>query len=118
MTSRIPDGNGRVLEPQSGILSATWRALGGVYDPELCIDVVALGLVYDVRCVNSEVIVEMTMTTPGCPASESLPEMAKLAISEAVGDEVVVDVRVVWEPPWNPTMMDDATARSLGLRVR
>ncbi|MHB1801160.1 MAG: metal-sulfur cluster assembly factor [Actinomycetes bacterium] len=102
----------------SDLLDAAQDALRGVYDPELYLDVVSLGLVYDVRDENGAVVVEMTMTTPGCPASEVLPEMARAAIADAVGGSVEVDVRVVWDPPWSPAMIDEDAARSLGFRAR
>ena len=98
-------------------VSATWNALAGVYDPELYLDVVSLGLVYDVRVDDDVLVVEMTMTTPGCPVSESLPEEAKAAVRQAAGDSLPVDVRVVWDPPWNPSMMDDTAASALGFHV-
>ncbi len=98
-------------------LEAAWDALRGVYDPELYLDVVSLGLVYDVRAEAGAVVVEMTMTTPGCPASESLPEMARGSIEDALGGAVPVDVRVVWDPPWSPAMMDDEAGRRLGFRT-
>lgn len=95
-----------------------WSALGGVFDPELCLDVVSLGLVYDVRVEGGAVVVEMTLTTPGCPVSESLPEQARAAIIEATSGQVGVDVRVVWDPPWSPALMNDAAASALGFRTR
>ena len=98
------------------VLDATWDALRGVYDPELYLDVVSLGLVYDVRDEGGVVVVEMTMTTPGCPASEVLPGMARVAITEAVAGSAGVDVRVVWDPPWSPAMIDEDAARALGFR--
>jgi len=98
-------------------VSSAWNALAGVYDPELYLDVVSLGLVYDVRVDDGALVVEMTMTTPGCPVSESLPEEAKAAVRQEAGDGLPVDVRVVWDPPWDPSMMDDAAAASLGFRV-
>lgn len=101
----------------SDVLDAAWDALRGVYDPELYLDVVSLGLVYDVRDENGAVVVEMTMTTPGCPASEVLPEMARVAITDAVDGSVEVDVRVVWDPPWSPAMIDEDAARALGFRA-
>lgn len=100
------------------ILDAAWNALGCVYDPELCLDVVSLGLVYDVHEEAGAVVVEMTLTTPGCPASESLSELARAAIEDAVGVVSRVEVRVVWDPPWNPTMMSDKAASALGFRIR
>ncbi|MGC8463653.1 MAG: metal-sulfur cluster assembly factor [Acidimicrobiales bacterium] len=100
------------------LVDGAWDALRGVYDPELYLDVVSLGLVYDVRAEDSAVVVEMTMTTPGCPASEVLPEMARAAIADAVDGAVEVDVRVVWDPPWSPAMIDEDAARALGFRAR
>ena len=103
--------------PQSTVEEA-WAALSGVYDPELYLDVVSLGLVYDVRDEEGTVVVEMTLTTPGCPASESLPEMARAAIEEQLGAATAVEVRVVWEPPWSPAMMREDAAGVLGFRLR
>jgi metal-sulfur cluster biosynthetic enzyme len=102
----------------SAVLDTAWDALRGVHDPELYLDVVSLGLVYAVRDEGGVVAVEMTMTTPGCPASEVLPEMARAAVADAVGSDTAVVVRVVWDPPWSPAMIDDDAARSLGFRTR
>lgn len=99
-------------------VAAAWDALGGVYDPELCLDVVSLGLVYDVREESGAVAVEMTLTTPGCPASESLPEMARAAVAEALGTAAEVYVELVWDPPWSPAMMDEDALTALGFRSR
>ncbi len=114
----VATGPARVPVATSGPVEATWDALGGVYDPELGLDVVSLGLVYDVREDDGAVVVEMTLTTPGCPASESLPAMARLAIIGALGEAAAVDVRVVWDPPWSPAMMCDDAAGALGFRAR
>lgn len=82
-------------------------ALRTVWDPELAIDVVALGLVYDVRLADGRVEIDMTLTTPGCPVSESLPAEAADAVRTVLPD-VEVDVRVVWDPPWTPDRMATA----------
>lgn len=103
------------VKPADAVGTA-WAALGGVYDPELCLDVVSLGLVYDIRPEGSNVVVEMTLTTPGCPVSESLPEQARTAIIDATDGAVGVDLRVVWDPPWSPAMMNEAAASALGFR--
>jgi len=97
-------------------VSRAWNALAGVYDPELYLDVVSLGLVYGVRVDDGVLVVEMTMTTPGCPVSESLPEEARAAVQQAAGDGIEADVRVVWDPPWDPSMMDASAASALGFR--
>lgn len=95
---------------------AVWQALGAVFDPELCMDVVSLGLVYDVREEDGATVIEMTLTTPGCPVSESLPQMARKAVQEAL-PRSAIEVRVVWDPPWDPTMMKEEAARALGFRL-
>jgi metal-sulfur cluster biosynthetic enzyme len=128
VTDRVPDDAVEPAAPAdagswlqlsaSDALDAAWDALRGVYDPELYLDVVSLGLVYDVRAEDGVVVVEMTMTTPGCPASEVLPEMARAAIADAVDGAVEVDVRVVWDPPWTPAMIDEDAAAALGFRAR
>jgi metal-sulfur cluster biosynthetic enzyme len=108
----------RVPIPADGVIDATWRALKTVYDPELYLDVISLGLVYDVREENGTIVVIMTLTTPGCPASESLTEMTRDAIIRVVGDSTPVDVRLVWDPPWNPAMINAEAAAALGFRER
>jgi metal-sulfur cluster biosynthetic enzyme len=97
-------------------VEVAWEALRSVCDPELCLDVVSLGLVYEVRSKNGSLLVRMTLTTPGCPVSESLPEMARRAVREAVDPTLGVEVDVVWDPPWSPSMMDDEAASALGFR--
>lgn len=100
------------------VIGAAWGALGSVYDPELGLDVVSLGLVYDVRDENGTIVVEMTLTTEGCPASESIQEMAQAAIADVIGSAASgVDLRIVWDPPWSPAMMNDDAARALGFRI-
>lgn len=109
--------DGLVID-QSDLVGVTWNALSGVYDPELCLDVVSLGLVYGVHQNDGTVVVEMTLTTPGCPAAESLPELAREAIAADLDGAAAVDVRVVWDPPWTPDMMDEGAAAALGFRGR
>lgn len=109
-------GATRVRSHSDGVADAAWDALRTVCDPELCLDVVSLGLVYGVRHEAGTVVVEMTLTTPGCPVSESLPEQARAAVREVVGLAAAVEVQVVWEPPWSPAMMDDEAASLLGFR--
>ena len=98
-------------------VSVAWNALAGVYDPELYLDVVSLGLVYDVRVDDGLLVVEMTLTTPGCPVSESLPEEARAAVEQAAGNSLPVSVHIVWDPPWDPSMMDGTAASALGFRM-
>ena len=118
MSTGEPDGTPIASDAVDDALGWVWEALGGVYDPELGLDVVSLGLVYDVTVEADVVVVTMTLTTPGCPASESISFMAREAVlavdPRTSGD---VDVRLVWDPPWNPGMMDDEVAAALGFHV-
>ena len=116
-TAPVDPGGWLALSPDDA-REAAWDALRTVYDPELYLDVVTLGLVYEVRAESDKLVVEMTMTTPGCPASEVLPEMARAAIDDALSGAVPVDVRVVWDPPWRPAMIDEEAAAALGFRVQ
>jgi metal-sulfur cluster biosynthetic enzyme len=97
-------------------VEAAWKALRCVYDPELCLDVVSLGLVYDIYEEHGNIVIKMTLTTPGCPVSESLPIEAREAVREAVDPMLGVEVEIVWDPPWSPGMMNDEAASALGFR--
>ncbi|MBI2170092.1 MAG: DUF59 domain-containing protein [Actinobacteria bacterium] len=89
-------------------VEVAYEALRGVLDPELGLDVVALGLIYDVRLQADGLVVEMTLTTPGCPVAESLPFEAEQAVREALGPDWTdgVSVHVVWDPPWTPERIE------------
>lgn len=91
---------------------AVYEALKTVIDPELGINVVDLGLVYEVRVDGGRVHVKMTMTTPACPLSRYLVEAAEAAIWRLDGVEDVV-VELVWDPPWHPGMMSEEAKRQL-----
>lgn len=92
-------------------------ALGNVWDPELGLDVVSLGLVYDVRVDGDTIEIDMTLTTPGCPVSEQLPAEAEAAVRAAVPD-AEVRVRVVWDPPWTPERLSPVALDQLGFARR
>jgi metal-sulfur cluster biosynthetic enzyme len=96
---------------------AVLDALGNVWDPELGLDVVSLGLVYDVRVEGDAVEVEMTLTTPGCPVSEQLPAEADAAVRAALPDAEVT-VHVVWDPPWTPERLTPLALARLGFTPR
>jgi metal-sulfur cluster biosynthetic enzyme len=92
-------------------------ALGQVWDPELGLDVVSLGLVYDVRADGDAVDIDMTLTTPGCPVSEQLPAEAEQAVRDALPG-VQVTVHVVWDPPWTPERLTPMALEQLGFTGR
>jgi metal-sulfur cluster biosynthetic enzyme len=89
------------------------EALQGVSDPEIPVDIVNLGLVYDVGVRAGWVTVRMTMTSPGCPVSDYLVSEVKRTIAELPGVEGV-DVDLVWDPPWSPELMSEEGKRTLG----
>ncbi len=102
-------------DARNDTLSRAWEALRTVIDPELGLDVVALGLVYDVLYEGETLVAYMTLTTPGCPAAESLPAMARAAL--ATTSDGACDVRLVWDPPWDLTMIDARAAARAGFRI-
>lgn len=79
-------------------------ALRGVIDPEMGIDIVSLGLIYDVRIDRRHVGIRMTLTLPGCPMHDSILGAVKLVLLE-LDDVEDVDVALVWDPPWSPDMI-------------
>ncbi len=96
------------------ILNRAWSALRGVIDPELALDVVALGLIYRLEFIEDRLECDMTLTTLGCPVSESMPIQVSEALEQCSGYEVLV--KLVWSPPWSVDMIDPISAKALGLR--
>ena len=88
-------------------------ALRTVKDPELNVNVIDLGLVYSIQTHDDRVEVEMTLTSPACPAG---PEILRNAMSalEKVEGVAKADVRLVMSPPWSPERMSDAARDELG----
>jgi len=92
---------------------ALLEALKNVYDPELGINVVDLGLIYEIEQENGDVGVDMTMTTPGCPLHESMLQGVGEALSILPGVKRV-EVRLVSEPLWTPDRVTADGRRALG----
>ena len=91
------------------------EALKTVQDPELMLDIYSLGLVYKIDISETgDVIIEMTLTSPMCPIAGEMPKMAALAVSKVEGVGVV-DVSLVWDPPWTLDMLDDDLKMALGI---
>jgi metal-sulfur cluster biosynthetic enzyme len=91
--------------------SEVTHALRGVEDPEAGMSIVDLGLVYGIQVQPGRVRVEMTMTSPACPAAPYLVDEAAAAIRALAPEGTDVQVELVWEPPWTPERMS-AEARS------
>ena len=88
--------------------------LSGVYDPEIPIDIVNLGLIYGVDIEDGNVHVKMTMTAPGCPSSAEIAAEAKILIEELSGVRSA-SIEIVWDPPWDPSRMSEDARQSMGL---
>ena len=94
--------------------SAVWEALRTVIDPEVGENIVELGLVYRVETRPGAVEVDITMTTPACPASGSIAGEAEAAIRNACPEAAEVAVAVVFDPPWTPERMSEEAKRRFG----
>lgn len=91
--------------------------LRSVIDPELGVNIVDLGLVYEAAAMPSgEMRVKMTMTTPVCPLSAYLKGQARQVLSRAFPEVERINVQLVWDPPWRPSMMSAEARRQLGWR--
>ena len=85
-----------------------------IYDPEIPVNIYELGLIYDIKIKDKDVQVKMTLTTPNCPVAESLPEEVKDSIME-LKEVDKVDLDLVWDPPWDKSMMSEAAKLELNL---
>ena len=85
-----------------------------VYDPEIPVDIWELGLIYNINIGKDEIVITMTFTSPTCPMMEEMLAQVKDNVSSVSGG-VPVRVELVWDPPWNLSMMSDAARLELDL---
>ena len=86
-----------------------------IYDPEIPVNIYELGLIYDVIVEKDNCVkIKMTLTTPNCPVAESLPKEVKDSVME-VPNVKKVDLDLVWDPPWDKSMMSEAAKLELNL---
>ena len=90
------------------------EVLKNVYDPEIPVNIVDLGLIYDVQVNDGDVYVQMTLTAPGCGMGPMIAQQAEWAISELDGVEDV-QVEMVFEPQWTPDLISEDGKKLLGL---
>lgn len=93
--------------------AAIWDALRTVVDPEIGENLVDLGLVYRVECREGAVEVDLTMTTPACPAADAIAAQAESAV-RGVAPDAEVRVAVVFEPPWTPERVSESIKQRFG----
>jgi len=94
--------------------AALLEALKDVIDPELMINIVDLGLIYAVEEDEGKVAVDMTLTSPACPAGPQLMQQAKMAL-ENLEDVSEAEIKLVMAPPWSPERMTDDARDHLGI---
>ena len=86
-----------------------------IYDPEIPVNIYELGLIYDIKVENKNTAkVKMTLTSPNCPVAESLPKEVKDSIMQVEGIDKV-DLDLVWDPPWDKTMMSESAKLELNV---
>jgi len=86
-----------------------------IYDPEIPVNIYELGLIYDIIVDNkNNVKINMTLTTPNCPVAESLPNEVKNSV-KVIKDTNNVDLELVWDPPWDRSMMSEAAKLEFNL---
>jgi FeS assembly SUF system protein len=94
------------------------QALREVYDPEIPVNIYELGLIYDIVIMGgvtgADVQVRMTLTSPGCPVAQEMPGMVQAAIFPVAGVSDV-GVEIIWDPPWNPSMMAETAKMQLNM---
>ena len=90
------------------------QLLKQVIDPEIGINIVDLGLVYEVAIDGDYADIKMTMTTPACPLYKYLTEQVELQLRRGIPTLKAVTVELVWEPEWNPMMMSWEASALLG----
>lgn len=91
-----------------------YEALQSCYDPEIPVNIVDLGLIYDVEVNEGKVAVKMTLTAPGCGMGAMIASQAQQRIL-TLPDVKEATVDLVWEPPWNPSMMSTEAKQKLGV---
>jgi FeS assembly SUF system protein len=101
--------------PGGDVQAAVVEALKTIYDPEIPVDIYELGLIYDVAVdEDGDAVVTMTLTTPHCPVAESMPGEVELRVLSVPGVRDA-EVKLVWDPPWDPSKMSDEARLELGM---
>ena len=101
-------------EQDTKLMDQIVEKLKTVYDPEIPVDIYELGLIYDVKLDGKKVSLDMTLTSPHCPVAETLPMQVRRTVEE-IPELEEVEVKIVWEPPWDKSKMSEAARLELGL---
>ena len=102
-------------QPGGSIYDGVIDALKEIFDPEIPVNIYELGLIYGVEVSDEgSVAITMTLTTPHCPVAESMPGEVELRILSVPGIRDA-EVKLVWDPPWDPSKMGDEARLELGM---
>jgi FeS assembly SUF system protein len=129
--ARVPDSVARKRDYLAGFLAGETEekpaadneelkdrvieALKSIYDPEIPVDIYELGLIYDIDISeDGDAVVTMTLTTPPCPVAESMPGEVEMRVLSVPGIRDA-EVKLVWDPPWDPSKMSDEARLELGM---
>ena len=110
-TAWTPDGETTARPTEDAIIAA----IAEVYDPEIPVNIYELGLIYAVEIADDGAVkVEMTLTAPGCPSAQELPEQVHNSVMTVSG-VTSCDVETVWDPPWDPSRMTEEARQQLNM---
>ncbi len=105
----------RPINQMSNLKENIIQEIKKIYDPEIPVNIYDLGLIYKIEIDNSnKVSLEMTLTSPNCPVAESLPNSVKETILKVDGVKDV-NLKLVWDPPWDKTKLSEAAKLELNL---
>lgn len=95
--------------------TSIYDALRNCYDPEIPVNLVDLGLIYDVKIIDDWVGIKMTLTSPGCGMSGMISQNVRDNVLKVPGVKNA-DVRIVWQPAWSSAMMSEEAKKQLGVK--
>ena len=98
----------------TSITEAIYTQLRQVYDPEIPVNIVDLGLIYDVQVDGPNCVVTMTLTSQSCPEAKTIPDVVKRRCSTVQG-VTATEVKIVWEPMWTPQRISPEGRKLLGI---
>lgn len=113
-TTSVSGGDPITAEEKKQLEAQIANVLREIYDPEIPVDIYELGLIYDIDVSNqADVVITMTLTSPHCPVAETMPGEVEYRVREVEGVGNV-SVALVWEPPWDMSMMSEAARLEMG----
>ena len=115
ITTPAPQEKNVIIE-ENNIEHQVIEVLKTIYDPEIPVNIYALGLIYNIDISeDNDIQVDMTLTSPACPVAETLPPMIEQSLKLQIPEANMTVVQVVWEPPWDQTKMSEAAKLELGM---